>query len=716
VIRRPDLVLALSALAFAAQPACAPAVRPPAATTTPEVVRVAPPTGDQATDRASILALEYTRMGVMLGSAPDTIRYVDIIDGHIVGERLVWREGPDSWGYSYTGGRWPWTRAERLVLDDEGLPVRLEVSGVMDIGVAWRERFERQDGIARWFTPLERGEAPAEPAYYPAIHPAHDLGVLARALLRRSAGKLPLLPAGEAHLRPLGERTVRANGQSRSVRLYAIHGLDLAPAYVWLDGEGATFAEEWSIVAGWEAVLPELRTATAAAAAEHRLELAGTLVPAARTRPLVIRGARLFDAVSGTVREGTTIVVHGNRIAAVGEDGRVAIPAGAEMVEAEGRMALPGLWDMHAHFSIPTLDRESHALLDLAAGVTTARDLAANVEAIVALRAAIDAGHAVGPRIVLAGYIDGVAGEKRGLGILVDSPEAARAAVDRYAELGFVQVKTYNHLPAELVPVVVARARERGLRVSGHIPFALMSGEAVAAGYDELHHLHMILGDITVRPIEAAAQGETWHTWYQVMAGMTPESPAVVEFIELLVARGVVVDPTLGLFASAGVPPEFIADAVDRLPAQVRRRVKHLTAAYDMVPVHPLARPAWERTVANLSALLLALHRAGVPIVVGTDTWSGFGLQHEMALYVAAGIPAPDVLTLATLGAARVMRMDGELGSIEPGKLADLILVDGDPTTDIRDIRRVMMVVKDGRVYDPAAMYRALDIQPCCAQ
>jgi imidazolonepropionase-like amidohydrolase len=124
----------------------------------------------------------------------------------------------------------------------------------------------------------------------------------------------------------------------------------------------------------------------------------------------------------------------------------------------------------------------------------------------------------------------------------------------------------------------------------------------------------------------------------------------------------------------------------------------------------------WDRYVSSWMGFVRAAHEAGVPVLPGTDLMPGFGLHRELELYVQAGIPAPEVLTLATLGAARVMGMDGELGSIEPGKLADLILVDGDPTTDISDIRRVVTVIKDGRVYDPAAIYRALGIEPCCQE
>jgi imidazolonepropionase-like amidohydrolase len=252
------------------------------------------------------------------------------------------------------------------------------------------------------------------------------------------------------------------------------------------------------------------------------------------------------------------------------------------------------------------------------------------------------------------------------------------------------------------------------MRVSGHITEYLTTRDAVEAGFDEIQHLWWLLWAIPWTNEQALAAGETRETWHQLFAALTPESKSVRQTVELLAERGVAVDATLGYFTSESSPPEFIADVVSRLPPPVQRRVQHKMVRPNYFPRSPLARPAREQALANMFAMLPVLHEAGVPLLVGTDLWPGFGLHHEMELFVRAGIPAPDVLELATLGAARVMGRDDELGSVEPGKLADLILVDGDPTANISDIRRVVTVIKDGRVYDPAAIYGALGIRPCC--
>jgi hypothetical protein len=338
---------------------------------------------------------------------PDAVRYTIIVDGHPKGERRMWQEAPDAWRYEYEGDpydSYQFPRTERLVLDAGGIPVAMEITGQKAPWSPWEERFEHKDGTFRWSTTIDEGDRPVEgPAYYAALHPVHDTGVLVRALLRQPSGSLTLLPAGEARIESLGERNVMTKQGVRTVRHFGVHGLDLKPTYVWLDQSGATFADEWSVLSGWESAFPELRTATEEALAEYHRVLARSLVPPARERPLAITGARLFDPETHAVRAGTTILIDGNRIAAVGADGSIEVPSGAELIEAAGRMVLPGLWDMHAHHGIPSVYLEMDAPLHLAGGITTARDLGSHTTPILSLQERIDAGEAIGPRLLLAG-------------------------------------------------------------------------------------------------------------------------------------------------------------------------------------------------------------------------------------------------------------------------------------------------------------------------
>ena len=648
-------------------------------------------------------------------TAQDTIRYTVIINGHRKAEWRMWQEDSNTWRFEYEGegyDSYHFPRRELLILDSDGLPVKMEIMGQKSPWAAWEERFDREEDTFRWTTTIDEGEHTVDgPAhYYAALHPVHDRGVLVRALLRQPSGRLSLLPEGEARLETLGERSITTEKGIRTVRHFAVHGLDLKPAYVWLDESGTTFADEWSVLSGWETAFPELRLATEEALAEHHRRLAQSLIPPDREHLLAITGARLFDPETHAVRAGTTILIDGNSIAAVGADGSVEVPPGAEVIEAAGRMVLPGLWDMHAHHGIPSVYLELDAPLHLAGGITTARDLGSHTTPILSLKERVEAGVAIGPRLLLAGFIDGANG--RPSGVLAGSAAEAEAAVDRFAELGFVQIKIYGQLPGDLVPVIIERAAHHGLRVSGHITHSMSGREAVEAGYDELQHIGGIMTGMLGSIAELMGRVEDgWTGWSEGLAALQPGSETVREFVDLLAVHGVAIDPTLAGTESREVPPDYVAPVLDRLPPQAQRRI--LDRFWNP---HPELIPHLDRIVSSQRGFIRVAHKAGIPVLPGTDIIPGFGYHRELELYVEAGIPAPEVLTLATLGAARVMGMEGKLGSIEPGKLADLILVDGDPTTDISDIRRVVTVIKDGQVYDPAAIYRALGIEPCCEE
>jgi imidazolonepropionase-like amidohydrolase len=190
------------------------------------------------------------------------------------------------------------------------------------------------------------------------------------------------------------------------------------------------------------------------------------------------------------------------------------------------------------------------------------------------------------------------------------------------------------------------------------------------------------------------------------------DADSVQSFIGLLRERDVVVDPTVGIFEAmftarpGTVSPQFAAVA-DRLPPSVRRG--YLAGG---LPVPDGMDGRYRESAGRMLDLVFELYRQGVRIIPGTDAMAGFALHRELELYQRAGIPAPEVLRIATLGSAEVAGRDDVLGSLEPGKLADLILVDGDPTVRIEDIRKIDLVMKDGVIYDPEALYAALGVAP----
>ncbi len=230
------------------------------------------------------------------------------------------------------------------------------------------------------------------------------------------------------------------------------------------------------------------------------------------------------------------------------------------------------------------------------------------------------------------------------------------------------------------------------------------------AGFDEIQHvnflfLNFIPGIDTRTPARMSAVGE--HA-----AELDLASEPVRAFIQLLKERHTVVDPTVNFYEDlfTGRPDAVspsLAPIADRLPYQVRRLMLG-----GNLPGALTQQQRYRDSFRACLAMVRLLHDEGITIVAGTDATPGFSLQRELEHYVQAGIPAPEVLRIATLGAAQVMKLDRDLGTVASGKLADLILVDGDPTRNISDIRRVTLVVKDGVMYDPAKLYRAIGVKP----
>ena len=222
--------------------------------------------------------------------------------------------------------------------------------------------------------------------------------MLARALLRAHDHRLPLLPGGEAAIARIGTIEVDNGREKKRVTEYEITGLELQPDTIWLEDDGEAFCVGITILAGWERAGAALAAAEGKRAGEQRQKLMATL---ARTpsRPLAMVHARLFDAESARVRPETTVVVEHGRFVAVGPDGAVAPPAGAEIIDATGKTLLPGLWDLHVH------PDEAAGLMMIAGGVTTARDMAGSAKGARPLLDAFEAGSAVGPRVVRVGLL-----------------------------------------------------------------------------------------------------------------------------------------------------------------------------------------------------------------------------------------------------------------------------------------------------------------------
>jgi len=592
-------------------------------------------------------------------------------------------------------------------LDRAGLPTAYEGHGNDYMKAPVEERFQIKDGTASWKNRSEQGKQAigGEAFYIPANPPPESFGVLARALLKAPNHRLPLLPAGEASIEESGKLKI---GKIELIQ-YRISGLGFTPQAIWLDRNGNTAASVSSwfsvIEAPYQDAIPQLQDAQQAADDVWSGRLAQALARVPKG-DLVIRSARLFDPRDLSLTPGTSVLVRGDRILRVASDGEMKASADAEVIDAHDRFLMPGLWDCHQHFS------DIDGPLDLANGVTSARDMANDTDTFLKRVARFDNGTELGPRVLKAGIIDGT-GEFAGpTKMRVDTVEQAIHDLDWYADHGYAQIKIYSSVRPELVPIIADHAHARGLRVSGHVPAFMSARQFVEGGADEIQHINFIELNFLFPEVKETRNRDRFIKVAEHAREFTPDKPEVRKFIAFLKRHHTVLDRTMGAFEGlfCGDPTILtpgLEDVGQRFPRQVRRQL--LSGALE-VPKGQEA--AYHEAFPVMLRLLKALHDAGVTIIPGTDGLVGYMLHHELELYVRAGIPSAEVLRIATLTPALVMGVNKDRGVIAAGKLADMVLIDGDPTQNIRQINRITTVIKGGKVYDPAGIEKALGIAP----
>ena len=625
--------------------------------------------------------------------------------------------------YQYkNNGRGPET-VERFRLADDGTPLAYRVTGSSTFGSVIDEQFERDPpgsgARARWRSPADTGDAAAPAAaLYAAMggSPAVDAVALA-ALARRADRSLPLLPSGVLRQVVLDRLVVKAGGRELALQLVAHTGLGFEASYLWatepVAGSPARlFAfiyPGWYqlIDEGWQAVLPQLTERQVAAektllqqrAAEWLKPLPGLTV---------VRNARVFDSQTARLGPASDVYVLRGRITAVEPAGSSAsnLPGIDTEIDAAGRVMLPGLFDMHDHAA------RSSGGLHLAAGVTTTRDMANNNANLMQVMDEVAAGQLAYPQVVPAGLIEGESKFSLRNGIVIKTLAEARAAVDWYARRGYPQIKIYNSFPREFLRETVAYAHQRGLRVSGHVPAFLRAEDVLEMGFDEIQHVNQLLLNFIVSPSTDTRTLDRFYLPAERLADLDLDSAPVQAFIAQLKARGTVADLTLMTFQfirqQDGEAPAELADVLAHLPPDVQRSAR---MASMKIPDAATAQ-RYRASVAKMAEFAGRLYRAGVPLVAGTDHLAGIVLHSELIAYVQAGLSPGQALQVATLNGARYTGTLADRGRIAPGQRADLILVDGEPTERIADIRRVALVITQGRWLAPREVHLAIGVKP----
>jgi Amidohydrolase family len=605
-------------------------------------------------------------------------------------------------------GRGPKISAH-YVIGANGMPSRMDITGNDYLKAPVDEHFAVEQGNAHWKSTSEEGTAKADGFYISNNGPAAESAVLVAALLKAKNGPLRLLPAGEARLERLTSTTIEDHGQKMHVTEYAITGLSFEPQTIWLDDNQRFFGipGPWFAILreGWEGANQQLYDLQLKAQNARYERLAQELTRRP-SHPVAIEHVRVFDSEQATTREDQTVVIEGERIVQSGAAASIQAPKDAERIDGRGKTLLPGLFDMHVHAA--ALD----GLLNIASGVTSVRDMGNSIEELQRLQTQWQSGAAIGPRLWKCGLIDGPGQFQSPTGLYVSTEEEAQAAVKRYADLGYIQIKLYSSLKPELVPGIAKDAHERGLRLSGHVPNGMIASQFVEAGADELQHINFVFLNFLAGQVKDTRTPERFTAVGANAAKLDLDSKPVKDFIELLQKHHTTVDVTLATFEGmftgrpGSVSPDY-AEVLARLPAQVQR------GAYSGgLPVTSENDQLYKDSYAAMLRMTKRMYDAGIPILTGTDALAGLMLHRELELEVKAGIPPAKALQIATFNAASLLKQGKDLGSIAPGKLADLVLVEGNPAEKISDIRRCRLVVKNGVLFKSDAVYAAVGIKP----
>ena len=587
----------------------------------------------------------------------------------------------------------------------DGMIDRATVRGFTPNGDAG-ETFAIAGGVATWTSPVDKGSAAyATPAMYnPFGGPADLIADVVEALIAAPGKTLTLLPGGALRAEPLTSATVGEGGAKIAVTAYAVTGFSNTPIPVWVDGQGKMFALigglSW-LPQGYESAQPVLEKLQDDALAARSPALAKKLLTTP-TGPVAFTHVRAF--VDGKrFAEDQTVVVDQGLITQVGPAAKIKPPTGAQVFDGAGKTLTPGLWDSHMHFG----DDASGPML-LSLGVTSVRD-PGNVNALTLARAARRAkGELLSPRGYPSVMIDGPGPNTAQVAAVATSQDEAVAIVHKAAAEGFTGIKFYGTFDPAWVAATAAEAHRLGLHVHGHLPAGMRTMEAIADGYDEITHIYFVMMQAMPDSVVKASNGMArFQGPGRYAKDVDLNAEPMKSLILTMAKRHIAVDPTLVVAESLYVPengdlsPAY-APFVGTLPPSVERGFRQGGFS---VPAD-LTRADYRASFAKLSDLVGALHKAGVPIVAGTDG-SGIELIRELELYVAAGFTPAEALASATIATARLVGADKRTGSIAVGKAADLVLVDGDPSRSIGDLRHTRVVMMDGKLMDADALRAA---------
>jgi len=605
-------------------------------------------------------------------------------------------EGRTAYRMSMSLRGWNTEDDELVTQAADGRTTAIAVRGYTDQGDATEDFDVDSSGVAHWKTSVDAGSAPLGAKRYnsyggPWLATEKDV----EALVAAGDAGVDLLPNGHAAI-SIGQ-AIQIDGPQgpKTVKLAFIKGYGFAPSPVWLDADNHFFGNAGTISLlpeGFENAGPKLKLIQDQATAAMVRDVAHQFLDPANRTPTLVDHVLMFDSIAGRYLPDQAVLIADGKVAGVGPAGSIKAPAGATVLDGRGKTLLPGLWDSHQH-----VGDDWNLLQNVATGMTNYRSPGSAIEDALSIYKRRAAGDLLAPDGKISVIIDRKDPLAAQGALTVSSAAEAIAAVDKIKAAGLWGAKFYTSMKPEWIAPAAAEAHRLGLHVHGHVPAGMRPLDAVRAGYDEVTHINFIMMQAMPQDVvdhsNTAARLEGPAKYGK---DVDLDSPAMTAFYAELSKRHTIIDPTLTvwepLMTSDGstISPEY-APFVDIAPPSVARGWK--ISGYPLFG--GLTRDDFRKSFDKMVGLVGKLHQAGVRIVAGTD---GYGLElvRELELYQQAGLSNPEAIQTATIVPARMTGMDGRTGSVTRGKTADLILVDGDVSKNLGNLRYVDTVFLDG--------------------
>jgi imidazolonepropionase-like amidohydrolase len=591
---------------------------------------------------------------------------------------------------------WITENEELITPGSGGRPAAIAIRGFTDVGDAAEDFTVDSNGVAHWKTSVDSGSAPYADKRYntyggPWLAGEQDIA----ALVAAGDKGIDLLPNGHASLTMGQSAQIDGPQGPKTVKLAFIKGYGFSPNPLWLDNDNRFFGFAGTISLlpeGYEKAGPQLKKIQDEATAAMVRDVAHKFLAPANRTPTLVDNVLLFDSVAGRYLPDSAVLIADGKVAQVGAAGSIKAPAGATVIDGRGKTLLPGLWDSHQH-----VGDDWNLLQNVATGMTNYRSPGSDIDDALSIYKRRAAGDLLAPDGKVSVIIDRKDPLAAQGALTVTSAEEAIAAVDKIKAAGLWGAKFYTSMNPAWIAPAAAEAHKLGLHVHGHVPAGMRPLDAVRAGYDEVTHINFIMMQAMPQSVvdksntAARIEGPA-----QYGKDVDLDSPEMKAFYAELSKRKTIVDPTLTVWEpimtsdGSAIAPEY-APYADIAPPSVARGWK--VSGYPLFA--GLTRDDFRKSFDKMVDLVGKLHDAGVTIVAGTD---GYGLElvRELELYEKAGLSNAEALQTATIIPARMTSMDDRVGAIAPGKTADIILVDGDVSKDLKNLRHVDTVFLDG--------------------